>query len=215
MLDPKTKHLYESLFVLAKCSKAIASCWELLNTNPSFTNHRPELGVILFNNISLESAIYFEEFDNHTKKIKPPYSEGLEQIKEIVLPIRQKINKWTGLKKFRNHFIAHPWRDKYKDFEFKVPDYLEYQVPRNYLEVYLLVIYMEYINSLVCAEFRDCIEPMNKYMWSIVPASPPANEYSTLNAEQLTMVTEVNEKCKALGKMYRLNVYLFDEPLGG
>ena len=117
---PKNK-LYESIFILHKCSTAINRLWDLIDRLDKGDANEKHYATSLTYYLILESVSFLEEFNKHLYHIvEPHHKEQIKKLKKVTSPIITQIHKWGDLKKFRNEIIAHPWRDK--NLNFKIAD---------------------------------------------------------------------------------------------
>ncbi|CAA7386753.1 hypothetical protein [Chryseobacterium fistulae] len=207
-INEEDKKFYESLFILFKCHQTINNLWGKLKVSSNkFLNGCEYNDTPLLYLIILEVVSYNDEYNSYFNEKKlPKYKERINQIKEINKLIFKEINKWK-LKDFRNNIIAHPWRNRGK---FAHPDTEEYCIPRNLLEFYLLINYINYTWSLIEVEFKNEFKYTLEYMLKISPASKGMKDYSKLNETQVNLVNQVNKKCMEFQKKYYLKVVLYD-----
>lgn len=207
-LEKEDKRFYESLFILYKCNQSINNLWSKINSNSKdFINGFDYTDTPLLYHIILEVVSFIEEYNGQfNNRYFTCYSTRITQVKEINKPIFKEINKWK-LKDFRNNIVAHPWR---YNGEFAHPDSEKYIIPKNALEFSLLINYMNYIWSLIEAEFKIELNNALVYMLEIANVPKRIQDYSNLNEVQLSLVKRVNEKCMELKKNYHLKVFLFD-----
>ena len=191
--------LYQSLFILFKCNQTVDKTWELYQSNKGNN-------FLLFHMI-LEIENFSEEYKGYFNcKNIPLYKNRINQIRYIVKPIFDEINKWK-LRQFRNNIIGHPWR---KDREFISPDSKEYKVPKNDFEFLLLRNYINYIWSLIEAEFKKEFIAANEYMYQLSEIPKREKDYSNINSIQENLVYEVNSRCKEYDKNYYLRGQLYE-----
>ena len=68
-------------------------------------------------------------------------------LKAIAKPATQNIKAWSGLKEFRNHFIAHNFRNKKGKNVFLADR--SYNSPQSDAEIYLLILSMRKMMDLI------------------------------------------------------------------
>lgn len=191
--------LYQSLFILFKCNQTVNKTWELYQENRGNN-------FLLFHMV-LEIENFKEEYKGYFNcKNISEYKKRINQIRYIIKPVFKEINKWN-LRQFRNNIIAHPWRN---GGEFISPDSKEYEVPKNDFEFLLIKNYINYIWSLIAAEFEEEFIIANEYMFKISEKPKREKDYSNVNSIQENLVKEVNSRCKKYDKDYYLKIQLYD-----
>ena len=157
----------------------------------------------------MEAVSFLEEFNGGLyHEIEEEYKPRVAHTRKITAPIIKRINKWKDLEKFRNNIIAHPWRNKK---QFVIPDQNDYNVPRNWFEIGVLVNLLNYVWAMVQAEFQKELSETMMYMNTKVPPKKLPSDYTNLNTDHLKMADEVEIICKQLNKPYFLKVmqYIF------
>lgn len=196
---------YESIIVLSKCVQSVTRIRTLLIIDQEKLSDADAYFVLFQNIIILETTTFLDEFNIYFAKSAPPSERmRVQEFKKIVKPILSRINQWTDLTKFRNQIVAHNWRNK--QGAFVIPDLNDYNIPRNRFEGLLLIDYLNYIWSLIMAEFPNEIIETMKYMQNKTPMDKPSPNYSNLNNELIEMASEVDALCKSLGRNYYLKV---------
>ena len=102
---------------------------------------------------------FLDELDKEFTPIKhPDYAERILKVKNIIKPIRKRINKWTDLKNFRNYILAHNLREK--DLSIFSEDYIKktYKIPFSNSEHYLLGELVIFAIQIITSEFTDVIK---------------------------------------------------------
>lgn len=191
--------LYQSLFILFKCNQTVGETWELYQRNKGSN-------FLLFHMI-LEVENFMEEYKSYFNcKNIPQYKKRINQIRNIIKPILKEINKWK-LSGFRNNIIAHPWRN---GREFISPDSKEYTAPKNEFEFLLLKNYINYIWSLIAAEFEKEDLKAQEYMYHLSGTPRGERDFSSINEIQKNLVKDVNSRCKEYDKDYYLKIELYE-----
>lgn len=75
------------------------------------------------------------------------------QIKKVAKPALNYINSWTGLREYRNQFIAHNFRNN--DGENVFLNKVQYYVPNTNAEIYLLVLALEKAINTITTFFPE------------------------------------------------------------
>lgn len=199
--------LYESLFILYKCVQTVNNLSDRMQKENEFLNGLESSDIPLINHIILEVLNFKEEYNSYFNSINlVDYSIRISQIRDINKPIIRKLSEWN-LTDFRNQIIAHTWRYKKS---FTHPDSLNYNVPKNALEISLLIKYLNYAWKMIEEEFNTEINSAMEYMVSISSVSKRKKDYANLNKEQIQLAQQVNIKCLQYQKKYFLKVFLFD-----
>src|SRR5688572_26947779 len=97
----KTTNLYESLIILHKCSEVISQIWRFIDAHQNNLQKIKEIGVVLTNNIKMETLSFLEEFNNgFFHNIEDEYKPKMMEVRQITAPIIKRIRKWKDLEKF-------------------------------------------------------------------------------------------------------------------
>lgn len=207
----KPINLYEALFILHKCNQTINRLWRLIENSQRRIKEVEDFAVLFTYYIKLETVSFLEEFNNgFYHETEKQYKQRISEVRKITAPIIRRINKWKDLERFRNNIIAHPWRHKK---QFVIPDQNDYNVPRNWFEIGVLVNLNNYVWAMIQAEFDLEIKEAMAFMATKIPPEKPPSDYSQLNQDHLQMADEVEAVCKQLDKKYFLKVlqYIFPE----
>src|ERR1035437_6823340 len=207
----KPTKLYESLFILHKCSLTINRLWSMIKESEKSIDEIKDFALLFTYYMNMEAVSFLNEFNNgFYHNIEDNYKPRMKDVRKITAPILKRINKWKDLEKFRNNIIAHPWRHNGK---FVIPDQHRYNVPRNWFEYGVLANLITYILAMIEAEFKKEMDETFIYMASLLPPEKEPTNYSTLNPDHLKMASEVGEICAKLNKDYHLKVlqYIFEE----
>lgn len=187
-----------------KCTSTINRLWSIIDRSQKNIKEIEDYALLFTNYITLESVSFLDEFNtDFFHNIEEEFKPRMKAIRLITAPIIKRINKWKDLGKFRNNIIAHPWRDK---GEFAIPDRQFYNIPRNWFEIGVLVNLINYVWSLIKAEFKDELVEAFSYIASLKPEEREPSDYSDLNSDHLKMATEVEIVCKMYNKAYYLKV---------
>ncbi|MGI4727800.1 MAG: hypothetical protein ACRYGB_04435 [Janthinobacterium lividum] len=201
--------LYEALFILNKCNQTINRLWKLIENSQGRIKEVEDFAILFTYYIKMETVSFLEEFNKgFYNETEQQFKQRVDEIRKISAPIIKRINKWKDLERFRNNIIAHPWRHKR---QFVVPDQNDYNVPRNWFEIGVLVNLNNYVWAMLQAEFDVELKEAMIYMATKIPPKRPPSDYSQLNQDHLHMADEVEEVCKQLNKKYFLKViqYIF------
>lgn len=198
---------YESLFILHKCSLNLERLKNLMTfiDNSNETNKEDYILLSIFY-INLEACSFLEEFRKGFQS--DVLKNRIMEFRKITLPILKRINKWEDLEKFRSSIVAHPWRDKRK--QFIVPNVGCFKVPRNRFEIYVLLNLMKYLWDLLEAEFGNEIIEAISYVSRLQNREGALNDYRNINIDHIEMVNEVNENCKLYERDYFLKIFLYE-----
>jgi hypothetical protein len=198
--------LYESLFILHKCSNVIQRVIErtrkiengemILVADRDFLVDNATL-------IILQLAIFQEEYNGHFTQVESEYKKRVLEFREILSPVIDLLNKWSEIRKFRSLFIAHNCRAKGTG-QFYPPDITQYRVPSTTFDFHLVSDYMNYIMQLMNQEFKAEMKGMVAYITGLAPKARRKHDISNLNPQLVQMQNEVNKRCEKYGKPYRL-----------
>lgn len=203
--------LYEALFILYKCNHTINRLWKLIDSSQGRINEVENFALLFTYYIKMETVSFLEEFNKgFYHETEQQFKPRVNEVRKITSPIIKRINKWKDLERFRNNIIAHPWRAKK---QFVIPDQNEYNVPRNWFEIGVLVNLNNYVWEILQAEFNVEVKEAMVYMTTKIPPKRPPTDYTELNQDHLQMADEVEQVCKQLNKKYFLKViqYIFPE----
>lgn len=203
--------LFETLFILYKCNKAIATAYEVYHESDSFFTRLPAWQTSMGDYIFLECNNFLDEYNAMGSNVEAEFFDRVKIVKEIAKPIKKQINRWQDLEKFRNNFIGHTYRDRGK---FVIPDLAIYNVPRNQFEIIQLSELIKYIWDVVKSEFAEEVPLMLKYMANLVPPSYPRKSYSGINADLEQMGLAVQAACDKHGRPYPLKIIGYQGPDG-
>jgi hypothetical protein len=201
--------LYESLFILNKSNTAIQRLWRMINQNQERIIEIENDAVIWSFYIIMEAVSYTKEFEGRFfHNSEPQFKDRIMDVRKITAPVFRKIRKWKHLEDFRNHIIAHPWRDN--DGKFTTPNINKYDVPRNWFEIGILAALVNYSYDLIEKEFATEAVNAFTYVNKLNEPPPPKKDISDLNQELYDMAKEVGSICKQLNKPYLLKVFLYE-----
>lgn len=202
--------LYESLFILYKCSESIRDqsdhLKQISESNKSFTR----VDHVSTNHIILETCSFLNEFKNNFYRLSEhEYQTRIQCAIKISSPILARIKSWKDLGTYRNNIIAHPWRDGNK---FVFPHSTKYNVPRSFFEHILLAQLIAYVFNVVTVEFKSEIDEALIYMLSLVPKNEVQNSYKNLQSDHISMAYEVENEAKKYSKHYEMKILAFEFP---
>lgn len=201
----------QSLFIFQKCRITISSisqfAYDELRSEYEQKQNTP-LMISIINMILLETSVFFEEYHNCFNSRDQNLNNRIRVIKDICKPITREINRWKDLKNYRNEIVAHPWRNK--KGEFVLPGSNHYKIPRTWVDIFTLGLYIQYIHDLIYAEFKiehqKSLEKYYNHENEIIPQVTSLETYNELNEN---MVNLVNKACEENNKSYRLRIRLY------
>lgn len=202
-MNEQIKHTF---FILHKCIINISNIkdymYELMIVS-NFKNHTVQLA--LTNYVILEVTSFIDEYEKKfIYKQNSKLNTRILEVKEICSPIMKKIKKWKDLGAYRNSIIAHPW---YKNGKSTLPNFEDYNIPQNFIELVLLADYMRYIYVIINAEFnkelKNSIKTTKKKSKS---SNRPSIDMEQLNKDKINLALQVEEKCIKYNKPYFLKV---------
>ena len=191
---------YESLYILTHLYDNITYLSEIMQDNDFHVIHTdsdlPEKQIFhfiaLFRHIIMETCSFMEEYENNLYQLAElEYQERIRECKKIVKPAAKKIKEWKDLKKMRNEFIAHSWRDSSTN-EFSYRKIFEYNAPRTYFELQVMRKYVTIIVGVLEAEFQEELTQLPHYIRSIHKEPHPPKQLPDVFAEMTTVIEEIN-----------------------
>jgi len=196
--------IHESLFILHKCNYTINRIWALLDRFKENKQMVYDYGNVLSNYIKMELLSFMDEYHNYfNNKSENDYSKRISEIKAICKPVVKRINRWRGLNKFRNDIIAHTWR---ADGKLVLPDRSKYDVPKNLVEIKILVDLNNYLWGLINAEFeKETAFALNHFV-NLKQTESKMTDVTKINQEMISMAEEVDVLCQKYGKAFYIKV---------
>jgi len=204
-------NLYESLFIFHKCHTTLQELGSSLHKIDRSKKEFSRYDLTMTNVIIMESVSFIDEFEqNFLFRCEEELKQKVVLARKLCNPILKKIKKWSDMKDFRNKVIAHPWRDKNRNFV--VPDHNIYKVPSNWFEHVVLVNLMLYMYQTISSVFPKEIEEMFLYMEKLIPPTKKTFNYEELTNDHIAMAIEVGEIAQKEGHEYQLKIfgYTFD-----
>ena len=163
--------------------------------------------IALYNTILLNTCSYLDEYNKHFLiNSEPKFHERIKSVKKIAKPALKEINKWTGLRDYRNQMIAHNFRIEEREFSFNIIG--EYDAPRTYADLALLRKHLMMIQGIIEAEFRIELPNINAFINSF-QVKKPVKQHSNVENELRSVLTEINNLCDVCGKDYILDMNLY------
>jgi hypothetical protein len=206
--------LYESLYIFARYAQDIKYLFELMidfgyreRKADEWTRKELTHYITLYNTILLDVCSYMDEYNKHfAAKAELQFKERIVELKRIAKPAVKKINKWSGLKEYRNQMIAHNFRVNEDTFSFNKLG--QYNAPRTYADIALLRKYLMMVQTIIEAELQSELPNVNPYIQSFEVQNRTTN-YETIEEDLKTVVDEINFFCKANNKPYLLELNAF------
>jgi hypothetical protein len=202
--------LYQTLFIFQKSAQTISTLTKFIYDKQleekMADNESDNLMMTMINHVILETNIFLEEYNERFGKYNNPELDlRIRGIKEICRPIIRRINKWKGLKDYRNEIIAHPWYSKGE--KFTLPGSKRYNVPTRWIDVIVLAIFIEQTYAIIYTDFRKESDEALGYLLSGYETLPliPDN-LDSINADIKILETEVNDLCSKNRKNYRIKI---------
>lgn len=191
--EKKLNHTITTLFLLhIQLNLIFEACTELTSQGNDFKTklikiNRAEYPLnqiiipALLNHYLIITCSFLDEWNDELNPTKiPEFKERILKLKNKTKPIFKRINKWTGIKNFRNSILAHNLRNKGKSvFEGEEP--IRYNTPNKPNEVLFLHTLINLIVRYLIADFQDIeTQPSRK-----------AEEIFTLHSEKIDIETEL------------------------
>jgi uncharacterized protein with HEPN domain len=149
----------------------------------------------LLNHALLLCCSILDEFN--TEFVANKHSEFADRItlfRQQIKPVTRRINKWKGLKDYRNQIVAHNLRINGRSIFGKADKSLEYKVPTTVSEIKLLSEFLALITQNIGIEFPELVEQMK---WSETIDDKIKIEYPTIDYD--TEFEVVAAEIKKLG----------------
>ena len=206
--------LYESLYIFSRYEQDIRYIMELLidfgynkkgqnDWNAKETSHYQTL----YNTILMHTCSYQDEYNkNFLSNAEPEFQSRIKAVKKIAKPAFKKLNEWSDLRSYRNQMIAHNFRIDGNDFSFTKLG--QYVAPRTYLDIVMLRKHLMMIHGIISAEFNTELNHVNSFLDSF-PVQEQQIDYSNVEADLMSVLTEINKLCVDNEKPYELSVDLF------
>lgn len=124
-----------------------------------------------FNQILLSTISLIDEYSGHFKSSKADTIDErgkVEQTRELLKPVFKKINKWKGLRDFRNNVLAHNLRNRKSGNKsiLTVEGISGYDIPERVRDVGFLIQCVDLIRQVISKVFKEeyeiAIEEINQ-----------------------------------------------------
>jgi hypothetical protein len=136
---------------------------------------------------------FLDEYERYFKSADAITQKKINAVKRAVKPAIQEVKKWTGLRDFRNHVLAHNYRIKEKGYKsvFLDGELLAYHIPRSLSDLTLLIQCIDFIAKVIARYFQSDYDNFLQEMTAGRTRAPSA----CLSAEELTRyLNELNSK---------------------
>jgi hypothetical protein len=156
-----------------------------------------------------EYEIYFTQTKKSNKRPKPIEPECVQRIKdldEIIKPILITINRWGGIKKYRDNFVAHMNRSGWNHKTLIIAFQERYDAPRQFWEFQLLRDLIHIMFGVISQEFKTELTEAYFCANTLKPTINPLKDNSNIQAELENMVNGFNNISRQQGKEYSLNI---------
>ncbi len=165
--------------------------------------------------IILNAASFIDEYEIHfvqqrhlkrSKPIEPEYTQRIKNLDEIIKPILNTLNRWSGIKQYRNNFVAHSNRSGQNQQTLVIPFQESHDAPRQFWEFQLLRDLIHIMFGVISQEFK--MELVDAWVSgnTLKPTMNPCKDNSDIQAELENMVNEFNNISQRQGKVYSLNI---------
>lgn|SRR5690348_5741159 len=162
---------------------------------------------ILYNTILMNTCSYLDEYNkNFLINAEYKFHERIKTLKKIAKPAIKKLNEWKDLRTYRNQIVAHNFRIDGNDFSFKKLG--QYKAPRTYLDIVMLRKHLMMIHGIISAEFENELKNVNSILDNF-SVQEQQIDYSNVENDLKTLLSEINNLCKENLKPYRLTEQLF------
>ena len=96
-----------------------------------------------------------------------------------------------------------------KNLNFKIADVSNYNIPRNMMEIMILVNLINDIYNIIKFVFNDELQNVYDYILKLEPAEKPPADYANLNEDLYEMAVSVNKNINIAGYEYTYKVLLY------
>lgn len=221
----KISNFHSSLFILNECHENIERLYFEFSTNDHSGSEYYKNSHLLDirNYIIMEVASFMDEYEiyfvqtkttsKRAKPIEEEYQHRVKLLQEIVHPILNTLSRWTGIREYRDNFVAHVYRSRWENV-LKIPSQEPYDAPRKYWEVQLMRDLVHMIFGLISQEFK--MELIDAFFIgrSLKSVMNPCKNNDEIEIELKKMVDDFTQIIQQKGKAYTLNVSDIDyEPL--
>ena len=147
------------------------------------------------------------------KPIEQQYWNQIENLHKIITPLLNTVNRWTGIRKFRNNFVAHGSRSDWKDgYNLIIAGQESYDAPRAIFEFQILHDIIHLIFGLISQEFKAELIDAWFAAHSLKCHMNPLKDNTHIEQELLDMITSFQQECTAQKKDYTLNIEQIEYP---
>lgn len=102
--------------------------------------------------IIIKVCSFLDEYDKFLGvKTEPDYTVEIKAIKKVLAPVRREFNNWKDLKKFRNEFVAHNFRNR--DNHITIDNLLNYDCPNSQHELYFIYELLQRMTKIISFNF--------------------------------------------------------------
>ncbi|WPU92495.1 hypothetical protein SNE25_24515 [Mucilaginibacter sabulilitoris] len=120
--------------------------------------------------ILLKTCAFTDEWDQHLGlKTEPEYFDEIVRLKKVLRPARRILERWKGLRKFRNHAIAHNHRDE-KGNHIYLGNTRFYHTPETIGDLAYLIFALEKMVKILAgafpAQFSNAIKLSENWQYS-------------------------------------------------
>lgn len=172
-----------------------------------WTNKEMSHYQVLYNTILMNTCSYLDEYNkNFLINAEYKFHERIKTLKKIAKPAIKKLNEWKDLRTYRNQIVAHNFRIDGNDFSFKKLE--QYKAPRTYLDIVMLRKHLMMIHGIISAEFENELKNVNSILDNF-SVQEQQIDYSNVENDLKTLLSEINNLCKENLKPYRLTEQLF------
>jgi len=206
--------IYESLYIFSRYEQDIRYFMKLIKDfgydkkgQNDWTNKEISHYQILYNTILMNTCSYLDEYNkNFLINAEYKFHERIKTLKKIAKPAIKKLNEWKDLRTYRNQIVAHNFRIDGNDFSFKKLG--QYKAPRTYLDIVMLRKHLMMIHGIISAEFENELKNVNSILDNF-SVQEQQIDYSNVENDLKTLLSEINNLCKENLKPYRLTEQLF------
>jgi non-canonical (house-cleaning) NTP pyrophosphatase len=110
----------------------------------------------LFSTAILTAHNFLTEFDKYFKADSGAAKEKIVLVKQALKPVIKEIKKWKDLENFRNHVLAHNFRNKRTGYTsvFSDSTFLRYDIPQSVSDLAILIQCIDFVGRAIQRYFQ-------------------------------------------------------------
>ena len=213
----KISNFHSSLFILSECDETIECLYLEFNSHKQTGSeyHKSDFLLCLKDYIIMEVASFLDEYQiyfTRTKKtnqrpkpIEQEYEQRIHNLREVIKPILETVNRWRDIDEYRDNYVAHKNRSGFPIKSLKISSQEPYDAPRKFFEIQLLRDLIHIMFGLISQEFKLELTDAFFRAKSVKSVVNPCKNNDSIEKELQDMVTEFNNISAKQGRAYTLN----------